>query len=83
MWSLQDCLDLFTNEEILDGDEKTRKCRSHSDDINSENKEVLLRERKRHTARRVASAHYVGGGGGGGGYPHPVMVGGEVYPIQS
>ena len=54
------------------------------------NKKVLLRERKRHTARRVASARYAGGEGGtpsshdgggypiqswwGGGVPHPVMV---------
>ena len=50
-------------------------------------KKVLLRERKRHTARRVASARYAdlspdGGGGGryriqslmgGGGVPHPVL----------
>ena len=36
------------------------------------NKKVLLRERKRHTARHVASAHYAGEGG----IPHPVMVGG-------
>ena len=35
-------------------------------------KKVLLRERKRHTARCVASACYAGGGG----VPHPVMVGG-------
>ena len=48
-----------------------------------EHKKVLLRERKRHTARRVASARYatLGGGGtpsshGGWGVPHPVMVGG-------
>ena len=41
---------------------------------------VLLRERKRHTARRVAYARYAGGGGGdtpsshgGGGVPHPVQ----------
>ena len=44
-----------------------------------DNKKVLLRERKRHTARRVASARYAGVGGGE--VPHPVMVGG--YPIQS
>ena len=31
-----------------------------------EDKKVLLRERKRHTARRVA----IGGGGDGGGTPH-------------
>ena len=59
---------------------------------NCANKKVLLRERKRHTARRVASACYAGeggfsiqswwGGGGGtpsshgGGYPIQVMVGG-------
>ena len=42
------------------------------------NKKVLLRERKRHTARRVASARYAGWGGG---LPRPGMVGG--YPIQS
>ena len=54
---------------------------------NSFNKKVLLRERKRHTARRVANARYAGGGdtpsSHGGGYPiqswwvggyHPVMV---------
>ena len=47
------------------------------------NKKVLLRERKRHTARRVVSARYAGG------VPHPVMVGGTPfshgggYPIQS
>ena len=35
------------------------------------NKKVLLRERKRHTARHVASTHYAVpvGGGGGGTYP--------------
>ena len=31
------------------------------------NKTVLLRERKRHTARRVASTRYAVLGGGGGG----------------
>ena len=59
------------------------------------NKKVLLRERKRHAVRHVASACYAGGGGpypvmvGGGvphpvlvGVPHPVMVRGG-YPIQS
>ena len=35
------------------------------------NKKVLLREHKGHTARRVASARYCGGR-----VPHPVMVGG-------
>ena len=39
------------------------------------NKKVLLRERKRHTARRVASARYTGEG-----VPHPVMVGGIPPP---
>ena len=38
------------------------------------NKKVLLRERKRHTARRVASARYadLSPDEGGGGVPHPV-----------
>ena len=55
------------------------------------NKKVLLRERKRHTARRVASTCYVAlssDWGGGGGYliqslmgnPHPVPGGGGGYP---
>ena len=60
-----------------------------------QNKKVLLRDRKRHTARRVASAPYASDGGGtlsshGWGVPHPVMgvphpviVGGGGYPIQS
>ena len=42
---------------------------------------VLLRERKRHTARRVSSARYAGGGypvPGPGGYPVPGLGG---YPI--
>ena len=52
----------------------------------NDNKKVLLRERKRHTTRRVASDPYAGDGGGypiqsWWGVPHPVMVGG--YPIQS
>ena len=43
------------------------------------NKTVLLRERKRHTARRVASTrHAVLAGGGGGGVP--TLVGGGTYP---
>ena len=33
-------------------------------------KKVLLRERKRHTARRISSTPSAGGGGAGGG-PHP------------
>ena len=41
----------------------------------SSNKKVLLRERKRHTARRVASARYDGGGGG---TPSQVQRG---YPV--
>ena len=40
------------------------------------NKKVLPRERKRHTARRIASACYAALSNGGGGVPHPVMVGG-------
>ena len=50
-----------------------------------EYKKVLLRERERHIARRIASARYASGGGGGypiqswWGVPHPVMVG--RYPI--
>ena len=40
------------------------------------NKKVLLRERKKHTARRVASARYAAlSPNGGGGYPHPVTMG--------
>ena len=41
-----------------------------------ENKKVLLRERKRHTTRRVASTHSaVLLPRAGGGYPHPVLMG--------
>ena len=58
-----------------------------------EYKKVLLRERKRHTARRVSSARYAGGGGTPSshwgvphplvvGVPHPVMVGGVPYPVM-
>ena len=50
---------------------------------NLANKEVLLRERKRHTARRVASARFADRRGypihswmGGGGYTHQVLTGG-------
>ena len=50
---------------------------------NNNNKKVLLRERKRHTARRVASARNAGGWGSGGvphlrsrGVPHPRSEGG-------
>ena len=39
------------------------------------NKKVLLRERKRHTARRVASASYAALSNGAGGVPHPVLAG--------
>ena len=47
-------------------------------------KKVLLRECKRHTTRRVASARCTAlsyGGRGGGVLPHPVLPG--RYPIQS
>ena len=56
------------------------------------NKKVLLRERKRHTARHAASARYAGWGGvpHGGWVPHKVMLGdtpsshgGRGVPIQS
>ena len=47
---------------------------------NGQNKKVLLRKRKRHTVRRVASARYAAlSNGGGGGVPHPDWG----YPIQS
>ena len=47
------------------------------------NKKILLRERKRHTARRVASARYAALFNGGGGLPHPVLDGwrGVPYPV--
>ena len=65
--------------------------------ISQIHKKVLLRERKRHTARRVASARYAVLSNGGypiqswvGGVPHPVLAGGTPsspggwgYPIQS
>ena len=50
------------------------------------NKKVLLRDRKRHTARHIASAHYSALSNGGGGYPiqswwgTPSSYGGG-YPI--
>ena len=44
------------------------------------NKKVLLREHKRHTARRVASAHSAAVSWPGGGYPHPVLIGGGGTP---
>ena len=49
------------------------------------NKKVLLRERKRHTARRIASAHpaAVLAGGGGGEYPWPVLAGGGGTSVLS
>ena len=46
-------------------------------------KKVVLSERKRHTARRVASARYAAqsnGWEGGRGVPHPVLVVGGEYP---
>ena len=53
------------------------------------NKKVLLRERKRHTARRIASARYAALSGGGdtpsqvwgGGVPRSGLDGGGGYPI--
>ena len=45
------------------------------------NKKVLQRERKRHTARRVASARSAAlSPDGKGGYPHPVPMGRRVPP---
>ena len=51
------------------------------------NRKVLLRERKRHTTCRIASARYADGGGVPhpvlvGGVPHPVMVGGLPHPVM-
>ena len=43
------------------------------------NKKVLLRERKRHTASRVASARYAALCNGGGGYP---ISGRGGYPVS-
>ena len=43
------------------------------------NKKVLLRERKRHTARRVGSAHYAALSRGA--VPRPGLDGGGGYPI--
>ena len=45
------------------------------------NKKVLLRKRKRHTARRVASARYAALSNGGGGVPHPVLDRGITHPV--
>ena len=45
------------------------------------NKEVLLRERKRHTARRVASTPSAGLPPKGAGYPNPVLTGGYTHPF--
>ena len=58
---------------------------------NKHNKKVLLRERKRHTARRVSSAPRYAGGGrypipGLGGVPHPRSKGGtpsQVWGVLS
>ena len=49
------------------------------------NRKVLLRERKRHTARRVDALCPDGGtiSGPDGGYPHPVLTGGYPHPIQT
>ena len=51
--------------------------------IRARHKKVILRERKRHTARHIASARYaaLSPDRGGGGVPHPVFDVG--YPIQS
>ena len=54
----------------------------NSTDLN--NKKVLLRERKRHTARHIASTRYAALSNPdlvGGGVPHPDLVRG--YPIQT
>ena len=48
---------------------------------NKVNKKVLLRERRRHTARRVASARYADRLMGGGGLPHPVLDRGVHHPV--
>ena len=49
---------------------------------NSLNKKVLLRERKRHTADRLASTRYadLSPDGGRVGVPHPVQDGGGGTP---
>ena len=58
----------------------------NSADISKNNKKVLLRERKRHTARRVASNRCVPGPGGGlpglrsGGGGYPVLGLGGALP---
>ena len=44
------------------------------------NKKVLLRERKRHTAHRVASARYAALSSGWGGVPHPRSGVGVPHP---
>ena len=48
-----------------------------------ENKKVLLRERKRHTARRVASTRYAALSGGYLGYSPPSSRPGRGYLIQT
>ena len=45
-----------------------------------ENEKVLLHERQRHTARRVASVRYAALSNGG--VPHPVLVGGTPSQVQ-
>ena len=46
------------------------------------NKKVLLREHKRHTVRRIASARYAALSNVGGGVPPPVLAGGRVpHPV--
>ena len=44
------------------------------------NKKVLLRECKRHTARRIASTRYAALSGG---VPHPDLVGGDLFHTWS
>ena len=56
----------------------TKHQRQHCENI--ENKKVLLRERKRHTTSRVASAHYAALSNGRGGVTPSSHGGG--YPIQ-
>ena len=49
--------------------------------IKIQNKKVLLRERKRHNARRVASARFANGEDGVGGTPFSLEWGGVPHPV--